>query len=153
MNVYKIERLRKADNEIAKQISGLVEQLAPGSPRIGVEKIRETVNNPTTQVLTARDETGRIVGMATLLIIHKLQGEMKAIIEDVVVDETARGKGLGKMLIEKVLEEARKQRVKKVFLTSRPTRKTANLMYQKMGFEKYETNNYIYDTDLRREYF
>lgn len=145
MDEYAIELLKKADRETAEQITKLAEQLTPGSPAVSDKYIQEVISNPTTQVWVVRDGRGKIVGMATLVIIMKLQGPRKAVIEDVVVDESTRGRGLGKKLIHKVLEMAKKSEVKSVFLTSRPARTAANKMYQSLGFIEYETNNYKYD--------
>lgn len=147
MEEFKIELLKEIDPTASRQIAGLVEQLNPGSPTVTIEHVEKVIGSPTAWVFVVRDEQNIIVGMATLVVIMKLQGKKKALIEDVVVDEAARGRGLGKQLIERILEEARKLKVKTIFLTSRPTRTAANQMYQKMGFVKYKTNNYKFDLE------
>ena len=59
-----------------------------------------------------------------------------------VVDENGRGQGVGKQLIQYAIEFAISQGWKKLELTSRPTRITANQLYHKLGFELRETNVY-----------
>ena len=63
-------------------------------------------------------------------------------IEDVVVDTSVRGQGLGKQLVEKALEEAKSAGTATVHLTSRPAREAANALYRSLGFELRETNVY-----------
>ena len=69
---------------------------------------------------------------------------MRAWIEDVVVDESARGKGVGEALTRAALERARELGSKTVDLTSRPNRESANRLYQRVGFELRQSNLYRY---------
>ena len=71
---------------------------------------------------------------------------IKAWIEDVVVDENARGKGVGKILMNHAMEEARSLGAKSLDLTSRSSREAANKLYQAIGFQERETNVYRYST-------
>lgn len=66
----------------------------------------------------------------------------KAWIEDVVVDQNYRGKGYGKVMIDKVIALCRNKGNMTLMLTSRPSRIVANRLYQSLGFEKRETNVY-----------
>ncbi len=91
-------------------------------------------------VMTVKDDE-KIVGVATLYIVPKI-GKTVAYIEDVVVSSAYRGQGLGEKLVRKVIETARSRHVKSVGLTSRPAREAANKLYQKIGFNRKETNVY-----------
>ena len=73
----------------------------------------------------------------------------RAWIEDVVVDEAARGSGVGAALNQAALDHARARGAKTVDLTSRPSREAANRLYQRLGFEPRETNVYRYELDAR----
>ncbi|HEY0519771.1 MAG TPA: GNAT family N-acetyltransferase, partial [Ilumatobacteraceae bacterium] len=64
---------------------------------------------------------------------------------DVVVDETARGHGVGEAMSMAAVEEARRHGAKAVSLTSRPSREAANRLYQRIGFSIRDTNVYRYD--------
>jgi len=56
-----------------------------------------------------------------------------------VVDEGARGLGVGETLTRAALDEARARGVLVVDLTSRPARTAAHRLYQKLGFATRET--------------
>ena len=86
-------------------------------------------------------DDGEIVGTLTLVIVPIPTG-VRAWIEDVVVDEAARGGGIGEALTVAALDEARRRNVRSLELTSRPSREAANAMYVKLGFVPRETNVY-----------
>ena len=100
-------------------------------------------------------EGGRIVACACLCIYHQ-PFSTDATIESVVVSSKMRGKGLGRKLMEHLLEEAARMKVDCIHLTSNPKRVAANALYQKMGFERYETNCYVkkmtYNNYIRNKY-
>ena len=79
------------------------------------------------------------------LVIFRIPTGMRAWIEDVVVDEAARGHGVGEALNRFALDLAKRRGCKTVDLTSRPSREAANRMYQRIGFQARETNVYRYD--------
>ena len=69
---------------------------------------------------------------------------LRAWIEDVVVDEAARGQGAGSQLVEAAVTHAVYLGARTVDLTSRPSREAANRLYQRSGFSLRETNVYRY---------
>jgi ribosomal protein S18 acetylase RimI-like enzyme len=101
------------------------------------------VASPATVVLVAREGADPILGSLTLALF-RTPGGMKAWIEDVIVDESARGMGVGAALNEAALEHARSAGARSVDLTSRPSREAANRLYQRLGFVERETNVYRY---------
>jgi ribosomal protein S18 acetylase RimI-like enzyme len=94
-------------------------------------------------VLVARDATGRIVGTLTL-VIFRIPTGVRARIEDVIVDQQARGTGVGTALTEEALELARAAGARSVDLTSSPQRGAANALYRRAGFVERDTNVYRY---------
>ncbi len=79
--------------------------------------------------------------MGTLtLAVFRIPTGVRAWIEDVVVDEAARGQGVGEALTLAAVELARNAGARSVELTSRPTREAANRLYRRLGFEERETN-------------
>jgi ribosomal protein S18 acetylase RimI-like enzyme len=70
---------------------------------------------------------------------------VRAWIEDVVVDDAARGQGMGEALTLAAIERARQEGAKTVDLTSRPSREAANRLYQRVGFKPRQTNLYRFD--------
>ena len=83
----------------------------------------------------------QIAGMLTVGIYYSPTGG-KAWIEDVVVDQAFRGQGLSKLLVAHAIEFTKSQQIPSLMLTSNPKRIAANKLYQKMGFERKETNVY-----------
>ena len=83
----------------------------------------------------------QIAGMLTVGIYYSPTGG-KALIEDVVVDETFRGQGLSKQLVAHAIKFVKSQQIPLLMLTSNPKRIAANKLYQAMGFERKETNVY-----------
>ena len=99
--------------------------------------------DPGTTVFLAR-VGGAVVGTLTL-VVFRIPTGLRAWIEDVVVDDAARGHGAGEALSRAALDKAGAQGAKSVDLTSRPAREAANRLYQRLGFELRETNSYRYE--------
>ncbi len=99
--------------------------------------------SPATDVLVASDGDA-IVGALTL-VVFRLPTGVRAWIEDVVVDDSARGRGVGEALSRFALDLARSKAAKTVDLTSRPSRQAANRLYQRIGFVARTTNVYRLD--------
>lgn len=123
-------------------MKSLIEQLTNRSVEFDRKRVELLLKQGT--MLVARDEEEKIVGMASLYRIDRLDRTIGRI-EDVVVDASTRGQGVGRGLMEGLIEEAKKQGISRLFLTSRPERVEANQLYQKVGFIKYETNPYKMD--------
>lgn len=107
--------------------------------------IREIVEAEASTVLIARDgrDNGRIVGMLTL-VVFRIPTGVRAWIEDVVVDEAARGRGVGEALNQAAVGRALELGARTVELTSRPSREAANRLYQRLGFVRRDSNVYRY---------
>lgn len=137
-----IEQLKHADEATLKDILVLITQLRrnPAEHRGQPADLTDIVSNKNAILVVAKDGA-RIVGMGTLYIISKV-GKRVATIEDVVVDESQRGKGLGQSLMQALIDGAKERNVDEVYLTSNPKREAANALYQKMGFELVATNPY-----------
>ena len=83
------------------------------------------------------------MGMLTL-VTFRLPTGVRAWIEDVVVDSSLRGRGIGEALTKAALDVATSAGARTVDLTSRPSRESANRLYARVGFEMRETNVYRY---------
>ena len=105
------------------------------------ESLERMLADPNSHLYVVR-EGGRIVACASLCIFHQ-PFSTDATIESVVVSSKMRGKGLGQKLMEHLLEEAARMKVDCIHLTSNPKREAANALYQKLGFERKETNCYV----------
>jgi ribosomal protein S18 acetylase RimI-like enzyme len=138
----KIERASEPDDELVGALARLVPQLSRTSPPPGPVELAELIAQPGTSLLVARGGT-EILGLLTLLVFRIPTG-LKARIEDVVVEESARGKGVGEALTREAIRLAGEASVRHVELSSNPSREAANRLYQRLGFEPRETNVYRY---------
>ena len=137
-----IEIATEVTDEIVAAFARLIPQLSSSSPAPGREELSAIVDDPFSVLYLARVD-GRIVGSLTLAL-YQIPTGLKAWIEDVVVDDAARGQGVGEALSAAAVEEARRRGAKDLSLTSRPFREAANRLYQRLGFQPYETNVYRY---------
>jgi len=133
-------------DELLEAFAHLVPQLSSSSPPPGGQELREIVDSTTSVLLVARDRAGTLVGSLTLALFRVPTG-LRAWIEDVVVDESARGAGAGEALVAAALERAGAVGARSVDLTSRPSREAANRLYLRMGFELRTTNVYRFNAD------
>ena len=140
-----IEIAAKADQELADAFAHLIPQLSKSSPPPSVAELAEMIASDASDVLIARLD-GRIVGTLTL-VTFRIPTGVRAWIEDVVVDDSARGHGVGDLLNRFALDLARAKGAKTVDLTSRPSREAANRLYQRIGFQPRETNVYRFDLE------
>jgi ribosomal protein S18 acetylase RimI-like enzyme len=105
------------------------------------DDLSEIIADRDATLIVARDESGTAAGMLTL-IVFRIPTGIRAWIEDVVVDESARGKSVGSYLVQRANEIATAKGAKSVDLTSRPDREAANRLYVREGFELRKTNVY-----------
>jgi ribosomal protein S18 acetylase RimI-like enzyme len=138
-----IEIAAVVDDELVAAFEHLIPQLSSSSPPPSRELLTELVDGADTALFLARVD-GAIVGSLTLAF-YRIPTGMKAWIEDVVVDDAARGHGVGRLLNESAVGEARRRGAKNVSLTSGPKGVAANRLYPRIGFRLYETNVYRYD--------
>jgi ribosomal protein S18 acetylase RimI-like enzyme len=143
MSQVSVARIASADEEVLAACHRLIPQLSSSSAQISLAELREIISSETSVLFAAR-LNGNIVGLLTL-VVFRIPTAMRAWIEDVVVDESARGKGVGEALNRAALDEARRRGAKTVDLTSRPSRVEANRLYQRIGFVARETNVYRYE--------
>ncbi len=136
-----IEEVRSVTPELVDSLGRLLPQLSSSAPPLSESGVREIIESPSTVLLVARDPQGRLVGSLTLATFRIPTGT-RAWIEDVVVDSSERGRGVGAALVRAALEHAVDLGARTVDLTSRPSREAANRLYRKLGFEERETNVY-----------
>ena len=136
----KIEELTDFSITALDAINGLLPQLSTSVVALEESDLRNIVDSESTKLFLAIDEDG-VFGMLSLVLFRIPTGR-KAWVEDVVVDEKARGRGVGKLLTEHAIQVAREHGAHSVDLTSRPSREAANALYQRVGFQQRETNVY-----------
>jgi len=135
-----IEEATEVTDEVMAALEHLVPQLSRTSAVPGRAEVAAIVASPATLLLLARTE-GVIVGSLTL-VVFRIPTGVRAWVEDVVVDGSMRGRGIGEALGRDALRRAQTAGARTVDLTSRPSREAANRMYRRLGFEQRETNVY-----------
>jgi ribosomal protein S18 acetylase RimI-like enzyme len=138
-----IERATSCSEQLVEAVARLVGQLSSSAPAPSAEQLNALLASTATRLLLARDVDGRIIGMLTLALFPIPTG-VRAWIEDVVVEEEARGSGVGALLTREAIRLALADGARTVDLTSRPSRDAANRLYARLGFSLRETNVYRY---------
>jgi len=135
--------------EFATAFGRLVPQLSKNAEIPAAEELAEIVRSPATVLFAAYAEdaaTGpsEIIGSLTL-VLFRIPTGLRARIEDVVVDESARGAGVGRALNLAAVERAAAEGARSVDLTSSPAREAANELYLSLGFRQRDTNVYRFE--------
>lgn len=128
--------------EIVAAFERLVPQLSRSAPPPDADALARIVGSPAITLLIARNGE-EIAGTLTLAVFPIPTG-IRALIEDVVVDEAARGLGIGEALTRKAMEIAKEARARTVDLTSRPSRAAAGRLYERVGFTERDSRVYRY---------
>lgn len=140
MNEPRFIEIEDLKPDYLEAINRLIAQLSTSSHTFTEAELNSLIASPQSH-LYALEYDEKIIGMVTLCIYQCPTGR-KVWIEDVVVDQNHRGKGYGKLMVRKAMEECQNRGNVTLMLTSRPSRIVANQLYQSLGFEKRETNVY-----------
>jgi ribosomal protein S18 acetylase RimI-like enzyme len=135
-----IEAVRVSTDEVVKAFGRLLPQLSRSAKPLDLTALDELVASDASTLLIARRE-GEIVGALTLVMFPIPTGR-RAWIEDVVVDESARGLGVGAALTQEAVRLAREAGARTIDLTSRPSRAAANRLYERLGFSLRDSRVY-----------
>jgi ribosomal protein S18 acetylase RimI-like enzyme len=134
--------LDEVTDEVVEAFGQLLPQLSRSAQPLDAASLATIVASPAVTLLVARSH-GRIIGSLTLAMFPLPTG-LRAWIEDVVVDESARGQGVGAVLTQEALRVAREAGARTVDLTTRPSREAAGRLYERAGFQQRETRVYRY---------
>ena len=154
--IREVAEAAEVTEEFATAFGRLVPQLSKNAEIPAAEELAEIVRSPATvlfaayaQDAAAEDDEAEgdeaqgdeIIGSLTL-VLFRIPTGLRARIEDVVVDESARGAGVGRALNLAAMERAAAEGARSVDLTSSPAREAANELYLSLGFEQRDTNVY-----------
>ena len=137
----RVERITEATQELVETIERLLPQLTEARTPPTLAQLQDVVSNQT--LLVARDDDGRIMGTLTF-VLYRVASGVKGRIEDVIVDEAARGQGVGETLVREGMRLANEAGVLMLELTSMPYRSSANRLYKRLGFIRKPTNVYVW---------
>lgn len=139
----RIREIKRYSEKIYDAILKLLPQLNPDKALPTRELINGIIRSKNTRLFVAEAKNGNITGSFTL-VTYDIPTGRKFRIEDVIVDETERGKGIGKAMMLFAIDIAGSEGAGEIDLTSRPERIEANILYRNLGFVKRETNTYRY---------
>jgi ribosomal protein S18 acetylase RimI-like enzyme len=138
----RIEQVDEATPELLEAMHRLLPQLTEARTPPTLAELEQTVAGQT--VLIARnDDDGAIIGTLTL-IMYRVSSGLKGRMEDVIVDSSARGQGVGDALVREGMARAGEAKVLMLELTSMPYRESANRLYKRLGFVRKPTNVYVW---------
>lgn len=140
--------VQHVSDELVNGLNRLLPQLSTTASSLTASQVDGIVHSTVSSLFIATDDDANIVGTLTLVAFVIPTG-LRVWIEDVVVDESGRGKGIGEALTLAAIDEATRLEARSIDLTSRPSRAAANALYQRLGFEPRETNVYrfLVETD------
>ncbi len=146
--MIEIREATEVSPDLVDAFARLLPQLSRSAPPPSAGELGEVVASAATVLLVAVDTdlaaAEAIVGTLTV-VLFRIPTGLRAWIEDVVVDFSGRGRGVGEALNRRALEIAEERGVRTVDLTSRPDREQANRLYRRLGFAPRETNIYRYE--------
>jgi ribosomal protein S18 acetylase RimI-like enzyme len=140
---FEVEVATAATDELVEVFQRLVPQLTRNNPPPSLTDLAALVTSESSILLIARADDGAALG-ALSLTVYRVPTGIRSLIEDLIVDEAARGQGVGEALMLRAMQVAKDRGAKQMTLTSNSSREAANRLYLRMGFKRRETNAFIY---------
>jgi len=129
----------EATDALQSQLTELYKQLNAELTQLNLATVLSDYN--TTEVAICMD--GEILAGIAMMAKYKVISGHKGIIEDVVVSSDYRGKGIGRKLMEKLLDQAEKENLNDILLFSGHHRTAAISLYKSLGFTLKESGLYV----------
>src|SRR5258706_15849625 len=129
-----VQVIHESTDEAVSAFGRLLPQLSRSATPLGHSAVVRMLSHEANTVFVARVD-GEIVGMLTL-VMAPIPSGLRARIEDVVVDSSARGMGVATALIVAAVEAAQAAKARTLDLTSRPERDSAGRLYERLGFRE-----------------
>ena len=138
----RIETIKEFSPEIALSLRHLAKQLGKNYQELTDADVKEMLSYPTHTLFIARDSDSNEVAGMLLCMVYRIPYVRKAYLDDLVVDNSFRGRGIATLLFKAAIDFAKEQGAAYVDFTSRPLRGAGNNLYEKLGFAKRDTNVY-----------
>ena len=148
----KIEIVDAIDQTLVDRLRHLYSQLYPDrQSRVESYVSRQTLTNlvesSTDMLLVVKDDQNRIIGTATLSLLYQVSGCV-ALIETFIIDQDHRGQGLGRLLLDRLVELAEDNQVRIISLVSGKHRPASHRLYERGGFS--QPDSFYYSRQLRQ---
>ncbi len=133
-------RIRRAEERDAAALADLSSQLwYPATHEEILRRLRALSGRKSDAVFVAELSGGQVIGWVHVSVNHLLESETRAEINGLIVDETCRNAGAGKLLLESAEQWAREHDCQSVNLRSNVIRDRAHAFYLRSGYEHYKT--------------
>jgi len=136
-----IRQINKYSRDIHDRINYFLKVLTGKERDVSVEQLNQLFESKDIHLFLTFDTDNTVMGMMTLAVNNLSTGK-RAWIEDVVVAPEHQGKGIGRKMMNFIVDFAQKEKVNSLMLISNPNRTVANNLYQSIGFEIREANVY-----------
>lgn len=139
--MIKVFEITEMSQRVYDAFERLIPQLSSSAKIPTWDELSDLISSKAGIVLAAVEEDDpeeKILGTMTL-VIFRIPTGLRAWVEDVVVDNAERGKGIGEKLIRAAIERAKTEGCRTIDLTSNPKREAAHRLYKRCGFEIRET--------------
>ena len=146
MDSVEIVEVTSWSEEVLQDVNKLLRQLTSTHLNFSEKVFKDILSSDNSTLVIARDrgQEGKIIGMLSFVTFLVPTG-LNFRIEDVVVDQRARGRGVGRKLMVFAIEKGKTIGADKIDLTSTGTRVAANNLYDSLGFKIKDTNVYRYE--------
>jgi ribosomal protein S18 acetylase RimI-like enzyme len=141
-----VSEVTDPNDPVLADLNALLPQLSSSAQPVTPTEFEQMVRSDASRLLIARGDDEELLGSMTL-VLFRIPTGVRAWIEDVVVDEAARGLGVGEQLNSAAIDLAYSTGARTIDLTSRPSRVAANNLYKKLGFEERDTNIYRHNPE------
>ena len=131
--------------ELIELLRSLFEQEAEFEPNSEIQSkaLSKIILDPKIGIILIAKEDDKILGMVNLLFTESTAlGSKVALLEDMVVLSSSRGRGIGSQLIDYAISEAKKAGCKRITLLTDIENTKAQSFYQKKGFVKSKMTPY-----------
>jgi ribosomal protein S18 acetylase RimI-like enzyme len=137
-----IEQVKEFSPEVVEAISGFTRQLGDSNQEFTDQTLREIIASEQSYLFIARDVSIRAIAGMIMLSVYRIPYTKKAYADDLFIGERFRHRGIGTMLMQKVVAVAKENHAAYIEFTSSPHRIAGNSLYKKLGFTKRDTNVY-----------
>jgi ribosomal protein S18 acetylase RimI-like enzyme len=140
-----IQKVSEPTPELQEAFGRLIPQLGIHKIAPTFEEVSRLLQSDSCVLLAAREPgAGDPIAGILCLTVYRVPSGVRSIIEDVIVDEKMRRRGIGEALLRRAIDLARQAGAGGVALTSNPQREAANRLYESLGFTLRKTNSYFY---------
>jgi ribosomal protein S18 acetylase RimI-like enzyme len=142
MTSLKIEVAKHSSPTLLRAVTSLLPQLTSSGRTMTAAELNTMIASPHSTLFVAKDED-RIVGMISLAVVQMPTG-LRSYLEDLVIDSSYRQRGAATALLQAAIGLARSSGARTLDMTSRPSRAGAIRLYERVGFQRRDTNAFRY---------